>query len=64
MSKTEQPDVVFEQFEQAGPDIRMLASQVRAVENPSVRDTLLRAMRVLMGKRADPAKTEDQKQSS
>jgi hypothetical protein len=64
MSKTEQPDVVFEQFEQAGPDIRMLASQVKAVENPGVRDTLLRAMRVLMGKRAGPAKTEDQEQSS
>jgi hypothetical protein len=64
MSKTEQPDVVFEQFEQAGPDIRMLASQVRAVENPGVRDTLLRAMRVLMGKRANPAKTEEKEQNS
>jgi hypothetical protein len=60
MSKTEQPDVVFEQFEQAGPDIRMLASQVQAVENPSVRDTLLRAIRVLLGKRADPAEAREQ----
>lgn len=60
MSKTEQPDVAFEQFEQAGPDIRMLASKVRAVENPGVRDTLLRAIRVLMGKSADLAKAEDQ----
>jgi hypothetical protein len=28
MSKTKQPDVAFEQFEQAGPDTRMLASRV------------------------------------
>ncbi|MBN1977328.1 MAG: hypothetical protein JW918_08000 [Anaerolineae bacterium] len=60
MSKSEQPDVVFEQFEQAGPDIKMLASQVRAVKNPGVRDTLLRAIRVLMGKPADSAEAEDE----
>jgi hypothetical protein len=38
----------------------MLASQVQAVENPSVRDTLLRAIRVLLGKRADPAEAREQ----
>jgi len=48
MSKTKQPDVVFEQFEQAGPDIRMLAAQVREIENAGARNTLLRAIRVLM----------------
>ena len=60
MSKTEQPDVDYEQFEQAGPDIRMLAAQVRAVENSGARNTLLRAIRVLLGKRAGSTKKETQ----
>lgn len=60
MSKTEQSDVDYEQFEQAGPDIRMLAAQVRAVENPGARNTLLRAIRVLLGKRADSTETKAQ----
>jgi hypothetical protein len=60
VSKTGQLDVVFEQFERAGPDIRKLAVQVRMVENPGVRDTLLRAMRVLLGKPTDSAGTKDQ----
>jgi hypothetical protein len=59
MSKTKQPDVAFEQFEQAGPDIRMLASQVREIENAGARNTLLRAMWVLLGKRAGSDETED-----
>jgi len=60
MSKDERPDVDYELFEQAGPDIRMLAAQVRAVENAGARNTLLRAIRVLLGKRAVPAETEEQ----
>lgn len=60
MSKTEQPDVDYELFEQAGPDIRMLAAQVRAVENAGARNTLLRAIQVLLGKKAGSAETEDQ----
>jgi hypothetical protein len=59
MSKTRQPDVDYKQFEQAGPDIRMLASQVRAVENAGARNTLLRAIQVLLGKRAGSDETED-----
>ena len=59
MRTTEQPDVSFEQFEQAGPDMRTLAERVKAIENPGVRDTLLRAMRVLLGKSADSAETKD-----
>jgi hypothetical protein len=60
VSKTEQPDVIFEQFEQAGPDIRLLADRVKAVENPGVRDTLLRAIRVLLGQSVDSAEIETQ----
>jgi hypothetical protein len=60
MSRTKQPDVDYEQFEQAGPDIRMLAAQVRAVENSGARNTLLRAIRVLLGKRTDSAETKAQ----
>lgn len=60
MSKTEQPDAFFEQFEQASPDIRMLAERVKVIENPGVRDTLLRAMRVLLGKSANSAEAKDQ----
>ena len=60
MSKTEQPDVVFEQFEQAGPDIRMLASQVKKVQDSDARNTLLRAIRVLLGKSTDPTEDEEQ----
>ena len=59
MSKTEQHDVVFEQFEQAGPDIRMLASQVREIENSGARNTLIRALRVLLDKRAESTEEED-----
>ena len=59
MSKTRQPDVDYELFEQAGPDIRMLTAQVRAVENAGARNTLLRAIRVLLGKRTSSAETED-----
>jgi hypothetical protein len=61
MSKTKQPDVVFEQFEQAGPDIRMLASQVREIENSGARNTLLRALKVLLGKHAESIEEEEQK---
>lgn len=59
MSKTKQPDVDYEQFEQAGPDIRMLAAQVRAIENAGARNTLLRAIRVLLSKRANSDKAKD-----
>ena len=60
MSKTKPPDIDYELFEQAGPDIRMLAAQVRAVENAGARNTLLQALRVLLGKKASSAETEDQ----
>lgn len=64
MSKPEQPDIEYEQFEQAGPDIRMLAAQVRAVENSGARNTLLRAIRVLLGKRANPDRKTDEPPTS
>jgi hypothetical protein len=60
VSKTEQPDAFFEQFEQAGPDMRTLAERVKAIENPGVRDTLLQAMRVLLGKPTSSAEAKDQ----
>jgi hypothetical protein len=56
MTKTKKPDTTFEQFEQAGPDIKMLADRVRMVENSGVRNTLLRAIQVLLGKPIDSEK--------
>jgi len=38
----------------------MLAERVKVIENPGVRDTLLRAMRVLLGKSAHSAEAENQ----
>lgn len=60
MSKTGQSDADYELFEQAGPDIRMLAAQIQAVENAGARNTLLRALRVLLGKKTDPDETQDE----
>jgi hypothetical protein len=60
MGKTKQPDVTITLFEQAGPDIKKLAAQMRTIENPDVRDTLLHAMWVLLGKPVLPSKIKDQ----
>jgi hypothetical protein len=42
----------------------MLAAQVRAVENSGARNTLLRAIRVLLGRRADPDKETGESSTS
>jgi hypothetical protein len=37
MSKTKQPDLDYQLFEQAEPDIKMLTDQMRAVESRCTR---------------------------